>query len=86
MPCIFANLRIYKLKDCNEVMALITENWKPIPMFCPNCGKLNYGYKSGDEKIKYECDRCMVNFVRVRKGRRHDTIEMFAAPGQESIY
>ena len=57
----------------------------PIPMFCPNCGKMNYGYKGIDEKIKYECDRCMVKFVRVRKGRRHDTIEMFAISGQESI-
>ena len=54
-------------------------------MFCPNCGKMNYGYKGIDEKIKYECDRCMVKFVRVRKGRRHDTIEMFAPPGQESV-
>lgn len=65
---------------------LITETWKPIPMFCPNCGKLNYGYKGGDEKIKYECDQCMVKFVRVRKGRRYDTIEIFAAMGQGSIY
>ena len=56
----------------------MTETWKPIPMFCPNCGGI-------DEKIKYECDRCMVKFVRVRKGRRHDTIEMFAPPGQESV-
>lgn len=27
----------------------MTETWKPIPMFCPNCGKMNYGYKGIDE-------------------------------------
>ena len=63
----------------------MTETWKPIPMFCPNCGKMNYGYKGIGDKIKYECDRCMVKFVRMRKSRRHDTIEMFAPPGQESV-
>ena len=63
----------------------MAETWKPIPMFCPNCGKMNYGYKGVDEKIKYECNRCMVKFVRVRKSRRHDTIEMFAPPGEESV-
>ena len=83
--CIFAKLRIYRTTKLYEVIALMTETWKPIPMFCPNCGKMNYGYKGIDEKIKYECDRCMVKFVRVRKSRRHDTIEMFASPGQESV-
>ena len=63
----------------------MTETWKPIPMFCPNCGTMKYGYKGIGDKIKYERERCMVKFERVRKGRRHDTIEMFALPGQESV-
>lgn len=45
-------------------------------MYCSNCGKLNYGYRNDDGKIKYECDKCKVVFVRVQKGRRHDTIDM----------
>ena len=32
----------------------MTETWKPIPMFCPNCGKMNYGYIGIDEKIKVQ--------------------------------
>ena len=53
--------------------------WKTYPMFCPNCGAINHGHKSEDEKIRYECRKCTVKFVRVPKGRRHDTIELFAA-------
>ena len=52
-------------------------------MFCPNCGRLNYGYKSEDNRIKYECVQCTVKFVRVQKGRRHDTIDLFAKVGHE---
>ena len=40
---------------------------------------------SEDEKIRYECRKCTVKFVRVPKGRRHDTIELFAAQGQEAL-
>lgn len=43
------------------------ELWKPYPMFCPNCGKINYGYKNTDGKIKYECSKCMIKFVRVQR-------------------
>ena len=46
------------------------ELWKPYPMFCPNCGK-----------IKYECSKCMIKFVRVQKSRRHDTIDIYAPDG-----
>lgn len=59
--------------------------WKLYPMFCPNCGKINYGYKSEDGRIKYECGKCTVRLVRVQKSRRHDTIEMFAPPKKVSL-
>ena len=52
--------------------------WTPIPMFCPNCGALCYGYRNIEKKIRYECSRCKVVFIRIQKGRRHDTIEIFA--------
>ena len=58
------------------------DTWTPIPMYCSNCGKLNYGYRNEDGKIKYEFDKCKVVFVRVQKGRRHDTIDMYAPVGQ----
>lgn len=61
------------------------KGWKTYPMFCPNCGAINHGHKSEDEKIRYECRKCTVKFVRAPKGRRHDTIELFAAQGQEAL-
>lgn len=57
------------------------ERWNPYPIFCPNCGKINYGYKNTDGKIKYECSKCMIKFVRVQKSRRHDTIDIYAPDG-----
>ena len=57
------------------------ERWKPYPIFCPNCGKINYGYKNTDGKIKYECIKCMIKFVRVHKSRSHDTIDIYAPDG-----
>lgn len=60
-------------------------NWTTIPMFCPNCGQLNYGYQNTEKKIKYECTRCGVVLVRTTKGRRHDTIEMYAAAETERL-
>lgn len=56
--------------------------WTPIPMYCPNCGQLIYGYQNDAEKIKYECSRCRIVAVRIKKGRRHDQIEMYAPSGQ----
>lgn len=41
------------------------KGWKTYPMFCPNCGAINHGHKSEDEKIRYECRKCTVKFVRV---------------------
>lgn len=48
------------------------DTWTPVPMYCPNCGHLNIGYRNDENKIRYECQRCKVVFVRVPKGRRHD--------------
>lgn len=50
------------------------EQWMPMPMYCPNCGNLNYGYQNNEGKIKYECTKCRIVFIRIKKGRRHDTI------------
>jgi lysyl-tRNA synthetase class I len=58
------------------------EKWVPVPMFCSNCGQLNYGYRNDEEKIRYECRRCSAVSVRIQKGHRHDTIELYAPEGQ----
>lgn len=62
-----------------------SNNWTAIPMFCPNCGQLNYGYQNKEAKIRYECTRCEVVLIRTTKGRRHDTIEIYAATGTERL-
>lgn len=58
------------------------DNWTPIPMFCPNCGQLNYGYRNEEERIKYECKKCKVVFVRTKKSRRHDCLDIYVPAGQ----
>ena len=58
--------------------------WTPIPMYCSNCGQLNYGFRNDEGKIKYECKKCKVVAVRTQKGRRHDRIDLFAPVGQVS--
>lgn len=57
-------------------------DWSPVPMYCLNCGQINYGYWNGEGKIKYECPRCKVTAIRVQKGRRHDTVDVYAPTGQ----
>lgn len=61
------------------------DTWTPLPMYCSNCGQLNYGYRNEEAKIKYECKKCGVVFIRVQKGRRHDRIDMYA-PAQQVRY
>ncbi len=56
--------------------------WTGTPMFCANCGQLNYGYQNDEGRIKYECNKCKVVFIRVQKGRRHEKIDMYAPVGQ----
>ena len=58
------------------------DTWTPVPMFCANCGHLNYGYRNENGIIKYECKNCKAVSVRKQKGRRHDTIDLYAPAGQ----
>ncbi len=55
-----------------------SEDWFPVPMYCPNCGILNYGYRNNEGKIRYECTGCQTVLIRVQQGRRHDTIDAYA--------
>ena len=47
------------------------ENWKPYPMYCNSCGHINYGFQDKNGKIKYECRKCRLVYVRTMKNRRH---------------
>lgn len=44
-----------------------------------------YPYKNAQGDIKVECERCHVVMVRKIKGRRHDTIDLYAPKGQERM-
>jgi ribosomal protein S27E len=52
--------------------------WEPCAWYCSNCGTLVTGYKNAEGMIKVECKKCGTVLVRKTKGRRHDTIEMYA--------
>lgn len=58
------------------------EEWTPLPMFCNNCGHLNYGFKNKEDKIKYECKKCKLVYVRTIKNRRHQVVELYAPKGE----
>ena len=68
-----------KVERINEVTRMSVDTWTSTPTFCPNCGVLCYGHRNNEKKVRYECGRCKVVFIRIRKGRRHDTIELFTA-------
>lgn len=61
------------------------ETWQSFRWHCPNCGKQVIGYKDKSGKIKVSCDSCKTVMIRITKGRRHDTIELYAPKNQVRI-
>lgn len=61
------------------------DEWVPFSWHCPNCGALVTGYKNAQGTIKLECERCRVVMVRSFKGRRHDSIDLYAPVGAERV-
>ncbi len=59
--------------------------WISIPMYCPNCGRLNYSYQDSEGKVRYECNKCEVKLIKIKKSRRHYTVEMYAQNGQVDL-
>lgn len=53
-------------------------NWKIVSWYCPNCGQLIGGIPNAEGKIKTSCCKCKTEMVFRNKGRRHDTLELFA--------
>ena len=54
------------------------DNWKIISWYCPNCGKMIGGIPNAEGKIRTSCGKCKTEMVLTHKGRRHDTLELFA--------
>ena len=54
------------------------DNWKIVSWYCPNCGHLIGGIPNAEGKIKASCGKCKTEMVLKNKGRRHDTLEMYA--------
>jgi predicted RNA-binding Zn-ribbon protein involved in translation (DUF1610 family) len=61
------------------------ELWTTVPMYCPNCGTINDGYRNSEGKIKYECPRCGLVMVRTYKNRRHDLLEITIPEGMARL-
>lgn len=59
------------------------DEWAPCVWHCSNCGELVSGLKNENGDIKVQCKKCGMVMVRRMKGRRHDTIELYAPKGQE---
>lgn len=57
-------------------MNLKSEEWVPMSMCCPSCGRINIGYKNQEKAVKYECSRCKLVFVRSQKSRRKKMLEI----------
>ena len=64
----------------------VKHEWMPISWFCSNCGNEVIGVMNSNQMVKVECNRCHVKMVRTIKGRRSDTIKLFAPEGETRLY
>lgn len=55
------------------------EEWKQSKMPCFSCGTTVVGYETDNGDLKYQCHKCKTAMVRKTKGRRHFTVECYAA-------
>ena len=60
-------------------------DWTIYSWYCPNCRNGVAGLKNEKNQIKVKCEVCGVEMVRTVKSRRHDTIDVFAATGDEGL-
>jgi len=59
------------------------DGWVSLSWHCSNCGNIVVGFKNEKGDIKVECKKCHVVMIRTIKGRRHDTIDLYAPNDQE---
>ena len=60
-------------------------DWTIYSWYCPNCRNGVAGLKNEKNQIRVKCEVCGVEMVRTVKSRRHDTIDVFAATGDEGL-
>lgn len=60
------------------------DNWRTVSWYCPNCGNLVSGYPNADGIIKVTCCKSGTEMVMKIKGRRHNTLEVYAPKAQRS--
>lgn len=58
------------------------DNWRMVSWHCPNCGNLVSGYPNADGNVKVTCRKCGTEMVMKDKGRRHNTLEVYAPKNQ----
>ena len=51
--------------------------------YCVNCAAKVTGYMTPEGRIRCTCGRCGSIMVRTPRGRRHDSMEVYAAAGCE---
>ena len=59
-------------------------DWTVYSWFCPNCRGAVAGMKNEKQQIKAACTICGATMIRTIKGRRHDTIDVYA-PGYRDL-
>ena len=58
-------------------MAVANQGWVPVSWFCVNCGTKVMGFKNKHNKVKAECSKCKIYYVRTYKGRHHKSMKLF---------
>lgn len=53
-------------------------SWRPLSWYCPNCGQKVTASQNNNGEFKVTCMQCKNSMVRIPKGRRHYTIELYA--------
>ena len=53
-------------------------NWKQVSWYCPNCGNLLTGHTNAEGNVKATCCLCHAEMALKVKGRRHNTLEIYA--------
>ena len=56
---------------------MANQGWVPVSWFCVNCGTKVMGFKNKYNKVKAECSKCKIYYVRTYEGRRHKSMKMF---------
>ena len=65
---------------------IIKDEWTQVSWFCSNCGRKVIGNKNSKDTFVGECNRCHAKMVRTVKGRRCNTIKLYAPERSQGLY